>query len=164
MAEFALVNLIRHAERYLKTDVPDIHLAPVGYERASYIGNCVGNATHRTLAFPLGPPSRLIASVRPPSKDGSGESDRPYETLLPLSRKVCLLCSRALPYPTPHVCLGHRFQDTLTPHRKYADVQGRFRFRRQPSAHARGRDALCCMAGRPSFSKSFCTHLGWVYY
>ena len=81
------VNLIRHAERY--QDKRIITLAPDGYERAGYIAKCVGNATARTLAFPLGPPTRLMASVRPP-KHGIGESIRPFETLLPLARTLSL--------------------------------------------------------------------------
>lgn len=87
-AEYALVILIRHGERY--QDKRDIHLAPAGYERAAYIAKCVGDRTIRTMAFPLGPPDRLVASVRPPNAKGLDESVRPLETLEPLSKYVSL--------------------------------------------------------------------------
>ena len=85
-AEWALVNLIRHGER--TQDSMNPHLAEAGYERAEYIAKCVAGA-NSSLAFPLGRPTRLMASLRPGSKTQKA-SFRPYETLEPLMRRLSL--------------------------------------------------------------------------
>ena len=94
-AEYAIVNMIRHGERF--SDKSNIHLAPAGFQRAEYIAKCVSNATF-TMAFPLGPPDRLVASVRPPNAHGEDESVRPLETLTPLSRALSLPVENTLRY------------------------------------------------------------------
>jgi len=76
-AEWALVNLIRHGERY-NEKTHGGHLHPYGIERAEYIAKCVMDPAP-TLAFPLGRPSRLLASY-------GHHSTRPKETLEPLER------------------------------------------------------------------------------
>jgi hypothetical protein len=77
-AEYALVNIMRHAERY--PDYFDPHLALDGLNRSQYIARCVASELP-SLAFPLGPPQRMLASRRPTSV-------RPWETLAPLSEKL----------------------------------------------------------------------------
>lgn len=84
-AEWALINLIRHGERDNNASNP--HLAKAGYERAAYIARCVATS-HHTLAFPFGPPSRLLASLRSPKAKGEKQSVRPLETLAPLAAKL----------------------------------------------------------------------------
>ena len=74
--EWSLVNIIRHGERTDNTS--DIHLSYHGKWRAEYIARCASKQTP-SLAFPLGPPTHLLASLRPL------KSVRPYETLKPLS-------------------------------------------------------------------------------
>ena len=83
--QFAVVNLIRHGER--NNNHSDIHLTHEGRHRAAYIARCVGEARHRTMAFPLGPPTKLLASERPGSATKKA-SNRPIETLEPLSAKM----------------------------------------------------------------------------
>ena len=78
-AEWALINLIRHGER--GQNDTDIHLTREGEKRSQYIAKCVGSGDP-SLAFPLGPPTELIASYRPAS------SVRPLETLQPLAEKL----------------------------------------------------------------------------
>lgn len=80
------MNLIRHGER--TQDTTDPHLAAAGFERAEYIAKCVATV-NTSLAFPLGKPTRLMASTRPGS-DTSKKSVRPFETLAPLSKRLSL--------------------------------------------------------------------------
>lgn len=89
-SEWILINLIRHGER--DNNVSNPHLAKAGYERAAYIARCVATA-HHTLAFPLGKPTRLMASLRQASSAkgiSQKESVRPLETLTPLSQKLSI--------------------------------------------------------------------------
>lgn len=84
--EYALVNILRHAER--GDNVSDPHLTIDGSYRAEYIGRCIaGGGT--SLAFPLGPPQHLLASQR-------NTSMRPLETLTPLSRRLKLPVNNAV--------------------------------------------------------------------
>ena len=78
--EWAIINMIRHGER--SPNKTSIHLTMDGYARSEYIARCVGDVP--SLAFPLGGPTALIASVRAES------SVRPLETLKPLSHKLGL--------------------------------------------------------------------------
>jgi solute carrier family 25 (adenine nucleotide translocator) protein 4/5/6/31 len=80
MSEWALVNLLRHGER--SQDKSNIHLTPEGGDRAQYIARCAAADTP-SLAFPLGPPTKLVASFR-------SNSVRPFETLKPLGQKLNL--------------------------------------------------------------------------
>jgi len=79
-AEWALINLIRHGER--SANKSNVHLTHSGYARSQYIAQCVGDTP--SLAFPLGKPTAMIASLRPE------DSERPLETLKPLSEKIGL--------------------------------------------------------------------------
>eukprot|EP00931_Biecheleriopsis_adriatica_P075523 TRINITY_DN4936_c0_g1_i1.p1 TRINITY_DN4936_c0_g1~~TRINITY_DN4936_c0_g1_i1.p1 ORF type:complete len:360 (-),score=37.33 TRINITY_DN4936_c0_g1_i1:58-1137(-) len=79
--EWAIVNIIRHGERTEDPNNP--HLAPDGVQRSEYIARCASQSAP-SLAFPLGPPTQLLASVRP------HKSVRPFETLLPLAKKMDL--------------------------------------------------------------------------
>jgi len=87
--EFALINLIRHGER--NNNESDPHLTREGEHRAMYIARCIGAMEHTTMAFPLGKPSRLLASLRPGGLGGGGKaSHRPAETLQPLADEMNL--------------------------------------------------------------------------
>ena len=82
--EIALVNLIRHAER--GADKSDPGLTADGKLRAMYLAQCIGGATEPTLAFPLGPPTALLASER----FFPDYSTRPHDTLRPIQESLQL--------------------------------------------------------------------------
>ena len=71
----------RHGER--GRDKSENGLLYTGTERAAYLDKCIARSP--SAAFPLGPPTRLLASTR--GKDGS---HRPYDTLEPLARRFNL--------------------------------------------------------------------------
>ncbi|CAE7394996.1 unnamed protein product [Symbiodinium sp. CCMP2456] len=80
-ADWALLNLIRHAERYADKSIT--YLAPDGKDRAEYIARCA-TAKAPSLMFPR-PPSALLAGKR---EELTGHnSTRPWETLHPLATK-----------------------------------------------------------------------------
>ncbi|CAK9026905.1 unnamed protein product [Durusdinium trenchii] len=81
--EHALLNLIRHGERFADKSIT--HLAPAGYDRAQYIAHCVSPSAP-TLAFPKGPPSHLLAAKR--QTIHGHNSTRPKETLEPLAKAL----------------------------------------------------------------------------
>mmetsp|Transcript_60745 Transcript_60745/g.113551 ORF Transcript_60745/g.113551 Transcript_60745/m.113551 type:complete len:284 (+) Transcript_60745:44-895(+) len=81
LGEWALVNLIRHGERFADKAFP--HLAPEGFHRAEYIARCA-SAHSPSLAFPRGPASQLLAGQRQELKGHN--SSRPFETLQPLAQ------------------------------------------------------------------------------
>ena len=83
--EAAYVVFMRHGER--NQDDSDFGLTPDGHNRARYLAKCVPRSP--SAAFPLGPPTRLMASVR-----GANASHRPYDTLVPLSAALNLSIQR----------------------------------------------------------------------
>lgn len=80
-SEWALVNIIRHGERTDNASNP--HLSFHGVRRARYIARCASQSDP-SMAFPLGPPTHLLASLRPE------KSVRPLETLEPLAAELDL--------------------------------------------------------------------------
>lgn len=78
-SEWALVNIIRHAERSAEHSSQNMTLDV--NRRAEYIARCVGSGTP-CLAFPLGPPTKLLASLK--------TDKRALETLEPLAQKLHL--------------------------------------------------------------------------
>eukprot|EP00928_Gymnodinium_smaydae_P079350 TRINITY_DN63307_c0_g1_i1.p1 TRINITY_DN63307_c0_g1~~TRINITY_DN63307_c0_g1_i1.p1 ORF type:complete len:300 (+),score=48.06 TRINITY_DN63307_c0_g1_i1:96-995(+) len=86
-AEWVIVNLIRHGERY--DDKSNKHLHPFGLERAKYIAKCV--TTTPSLAFPLGLPVAMLASLR-------DTSFRPKETLDALHQKTGIRLDNHIQY------------------------------------------------------------------
>ena len=87
--EWAIVNLIRHGER--TDNKTNIGLSPHGKLRAKYIGKCVAQ-NEPSFAFPLGPPTHMLASRRL-GPDGKSKSDRPHDTIKPLADKLGLIMS-----------------------------------------------------------------------
>ena len=75
--EVAIVVLTRHGERPVDKDFR--HLTPEGVVRAKYMAKCIPRAP--SVAFPFGPPTRLLASLR-------GDSDRPMESLEPVAKAL----------------------------------------------------------------------------
>ena len=82
--EIALVNFIRHGER--NQNPADTGLTADGKLRAAYLGRCIGLASDPSLAFPLGPPTALLASVHESLHASSTTkiSTRPADTLQPV--------------------------------------------------------------------------------
>ena len=82
--EIALVNFIRHGER--NQNPADTGLTAEGKLRAAYLGRCIGSASDPSLAFPLGPPTALLASVHesPHASSPIKISTRPADTLQPV--------------------------------------------------------------------------------
>ena len=76
--ETAYVIFVRHGERGL--DKSDNGLTDDGKARAMYLDKCIAKSP--SIAFPLGHPTRLLASTRGPSG-----SHRPYDTLAPIARR-----------------------------------------------------------------------------
>ena len=89
-AEIALVNFIRHGER--SQDPSDTGLTQEGRQRAAYLGRCIGSVSEPTLAFPLGPPTALLASEHASSGPTSIPkiSTRPADTLRPIQERLLL--------------------------------------------------------------------------
>merc|ERR1719498_2277624 len=81
--------MIRHAER--SEDKSDPHLTIDGAKRAEYIARCTASG-ESSIAFPLGPPQRLLASLRPTSV-------RPLETLRPLSQRLNVTIDNTVEMP-----------------------------------------------------------------
>ncbi len=79
--QWALVNIIRHGER--TDNMSNIHLSYHGVRRAHYISRCASQP-EPSMAFPLGPPTHLLASLRPM------KSTRPFETLKPTAQSLDL--------------------------------------------------------------------------
>lgn len=75
--DIAIIVWTRHGER--SADKDDIHLTPEGYERARYMNKCIDRKP--SAAFPLGAPTRLLASVR-------DDSVRPTESLIHIAEKL----------------------------------------------------------------------------
>ena len=75
--DVAYVVFTRHGERGIDKDDKD--LTPEGYVRAAYMNKCIDRAP--TVAFPLGAPTRMLASLR-------DDSNRPNETLYAISTKL----------------------------------------------------------------------------
>ena len=82
--EIALVNFIRHGER--NQNPADTGLTAEGKLRAAYLGRCIGSSTEPSLAFPLGAPSTMLASVHQSPHPSSSPkfSTRPADTLQPI--------------------------------------------------------------------------------
>lgn len=79
-AKYAYVNFIRHGEKS-PTSGPD--LTPDGQHRAQYLAKCMSSSSP-SAALPYGAPVNLLAA-KPTAK-----SNRPYNTLLPLSETLGL--------------------------------------------------------------------------
>ena len=75
--DYAVIIWTRHGER--SDNKTDIHLTPEGYERARYMNKCIGREP--SVAFPLGAPTRMLASVRE-------DSVRPTESLQAIAKKL----------------------------------------------------------------------------
>lgn len=77
--ELAYMNVIRHGEKCLASGE---YLLPVGFERADYIGRCMGQKDP-SIAMPFGRPTAILV--------GTGyDSIRPMLTALPLGERLNL--------------------------------------------------------------------------
>jgi len=77
--DVAYLVFIRHGERSQNTS--ETGLTRDGAQRAEYLSRCVERSP--SLAFPIGPPTRLLVSHR-------NMSNRPHDTVAPLARRLRL--------------------------------------------------------------------------